>query len=242
MKNQPNPKITIVTICYNCKDELEETLKSVVSQTYPNKEYIIIDGRSTDGTRELLASYEKYFAKYISEPDHGIYDAMNKGLRLASGEWIIFMNAGDSFHSPTTLQEAAAFLSNDLYMVYGDTLYIRSNGRQVEKAQNEEYIRRNMPTSHQSFIVKTEKAREIGFNEKYKFAADYNMIYNIFMKYGIEHVKHIPLTISNYEAIEGLTMHHCNEVFHEVLKIRHWSLDKCLGYVRYYIKRIIGRA
>ena len=95
MNNQENisgPKISIVTISYNAITEIEKTILSVINQTYTNIEYIIIDGGSTDGTVNIIKQYVDKISIWKSEPDHGVYDAMNKGIKLASGEWILFMN------------------------------------------------------------------------------------------------------------------------------------------------------
>lgn len=92
-----NPKISVITVVYNDKEGLEKTIQSVLSQTYDNIEYIIVDGGSTDGSVDIIKKYQNRIGKWISEPDEGIYDAMNKGVGLSSGEWLNFMNAGDVF-------------------------------------------------------------------------------------------------------------------------------------------------
>lgn len=97
------PKITIVTVTFNAIGCLEKTINSIIEQNYSNLEYIIIDGGSIDGTIDIIHKYETKISCWISEPDHGIYDAMNKGIHLASGEWINFMNAGDQFASSDIL-------------------------------------------------------------------------------------------------------------------------------------------
>lgn len=238
---EKRPKISIVTICFNSRNEIEDTIKSVINQTYHNKEYIIIDGNSTDGTKAILEEYKGSFSYYISESDDGVFYAMNKGLAKATGDWIIFMNAGDTFFNRKVLQEVSTYLNYDLSMVYGNTEYRRKNSKRVEEAFPPKYIEINAPTSHQSFLVKTKYAKQIGFDTQYKYASDFNMIYKIYKEYGINSVKHIPVTISSYEAIEGLTMKHQNEVFHEVLRIKDWSWGKAYGYIRYFAKKIIGR-
>lgn len=96
MKN--NPLISVVTVSYNAVGTIEQTLLSVINQTYPNIEYIIIDGGSTDGTVDIIKKYADEIVYWISEPDKGIYDAMNKGIKKANGEWINFINAGDSYY------------------------------------------------------------------------------------------------------------------------------------------------
>lgn len=98
-----SPKVSIVTIVYNASKYLEETMQSVINQTYDNVEYIVVDGGSTDGTLDILEKYKDRIDHWVSEEDRGIYDAMNKGVNLANGEWINFMNSGDVFHDNDVL-------------------------------------------------------------------------------------------------------------------------------------------
>ena len=104
-------KVTVVTVCYNAVKEIEKTIQSVIGQTYDNVEYIIVDGGSTDGTLDIIRKYSSRITRWVSEPDKGIFDAMNKSARMATGEYINFMNAGDLFLmrkcSPTFLPAAA---------------------------------------------------------------------------------------------------------------------------------------
>ena len=98
-------KVTVITVCYNAETGIEKTIQSVIGQTYQNIEYIIIDGGSKDHTLNIVNKYKDRISKVISEPDKGIYDAMNKGILAATGDWINFMNVGDSFFSPDTLSK-----------------------------------------------------------------------------------------------------------------------------------------
>lgn len=234
-----NPLITVITVCFNCKKEIEKTILSVLRQNFNNYEYIIIDGGSNDGTVNILKKYEKKVNALISEPDRGVFDAMNKGLKIAHGQWIIFMNSGDYFYSNNSLQNAAQYLSPSYYIVYGNTEYRRRDYKRIEVALAIKYLEKNMPTCHQSFLVKTDKAREIGFQTKYRYAADYNMIYKLYKKYGPQHICHIPIVISSYNAIEGLTMSNVSAVYLEVQNIREWSLNKILCFINYTFKRIM---
>lgn len=103
MKN--NPLISVVTVSYNAVSTIEQTILSVINQTYPHIEYIIIDGGSTDGTVDIIKKYADKIAYWVSEPDKGIYDAMNKGIKVATGEWINFMNSGDCLYRNDTIEK-----------------------------------------------------------------------------------------------------------------------------------------
>ena len=113
-------KISVVTVCYNSVNTIEETMLSVLNQTYPDIEYIIIDGGSTDGTVDIIRKYAARLGYWISEPDKGIYDAMNKGIAAATGDYINFMNSGDMFASNDVLSSFKNFVSDDPEIVYGD--------------------------------------------------------------------------------------------------------------------------
>ena len=113
--------VTVITVCRNHAKGLEKTIQSVESQTWQEKEYLVIDGASTDGTMEVIRQHEGSITQWISEPDLGIYDAMNKGVRLAQGQWIIFMNAGDTFASTDTLQRVFQE-PQEADVIYGDVI------------------------------------------------------------------------------------------------------------------------
>lgn len=131
--------ISVITVCYNCCEQLEKTILSYISQSYKNKELIVVDGGSHDNTLCIIKKYEDYITKWISEPDNGIYDAMNKGLKLSSGEWVNFMNAGDVFANCDVLSnifsqhipENISFLYSDVYEQtgVGDKAILRNANR-----------------------------------------------------------------------------------------------------------------
>ncbi|WP_455673672.1 glycosyltransferase family 2 protein [Phocaeicola sp.] len=147
------PLLSIVTVCYNSIAEIEKTILSVINQTYPNIEYIIIDGGSTDGTVNLIKKYANKITCWVSEPDNGIYDAMNKGIHIAKGEWINFMNSGDVFVDCNVLENV--FLNKydfNITFLYSD--YFVHNYRnkiRLKKADRETGI-----LLHQSVIYKRE--------------------------------------------------------------------------------------
>lgn len=181
-------KISVVTVCYNALSSIEKTILSVISQTYSNLEYIIIDGCSTDGTIDVIKKYEGRVTKWISEPDKGIFDAMNKGLDLSTGDWVLFMNAGDVLVSNTIIQ--SVFKSSELNnysVIFGDMIAVYPHKCVPVKARpffkaTHKFV--PMGFSHQSSIVKLEDAKRIKFDLSYKVTADYNMIYKIFMEGG----------------------------------------------------------
>lgn len=242
MNNQTKPLISVVTVCYNAVSTIEQTILSVINQTYPHIEYIIIDGGSTDGTVDVIKKYADKIAYWVSEPDKGIYDAMNKGIRAAKGEWINFMNAGDRFENMGVLEQFSECNLTHLKVVYGNTKFVTKQGIDDRTAKDVHYIGKDMPTSHQSFFIRTESAKEFRFDLKYEYAADYHMIYVIYRKYGSKSVAHLPFTVAEFEAIDGLSMLHPNEVFRETLKVRNYSLDWAWCMLKYYIKKCLGRS
>ena len=177
--NNKHPKISIITIVYNGIDTLDKTIKSIVNQEYKNIEYIIIDGNSTDGTQNLIASYGDKISKWISEPDSGLYDAMNKGIKLATGDYLWFINSGDLIPEQTTLSaifDSSMTLDGDIY--YGDTMMIDIDGDIIGERRLSppgkltwKSFKNGMVVSHQSFIAKRSLAPL--YNTKYRFSADF---------------------------------------------------------------------
>ena len=198
--------ISVITICYNSELSIERTIKSVLSQTYPNIEYIIIDGKSSDGTNTIIQKYQDNISKYISEEDSGIYNAMNKGLTMAIGEWVCFMNAGDVFVDNQTVERVFFTpIKNNVDVIYGYT-FCNNKRMELDPFFMKKRKSFSMGFCHQSTFVRTALAKSIGFDEKYKIAADYNMIYkqgktfynsntdiSIFDNTGISSLKSIPL-------------------------------------------------
>ncbi len=175
------PLITIITVVYNGAKYLEETIQSVINQTYPNVEYIIIDGGSTDGTLDIIKKYEEYIDYWVSEKDKGIYDAMNKGIDLAGGKWINFMNAGDGFWKEDVIEKV--FLGKEyenVGVVYGDTIV--NYGNFIKKIESYEinsmfYI---MPFCHQSCFILSNYMKKFKYDTKFKLAADFDFFVSLF--------------------------------------------------------------
>ena len=180
MKQRWQPKLSVITIVYNNVRDIERTMLSVFNQTYANIEYIIVDGASTDGTLEVIKRYENLILKLISEKDEGIYDAMNKGLAAATGDYVLFMNSGDEFYAPDTV--ADVFKSEtDADIYYGETEMINhaseSLGQRRHKAPKQftwRGFKYGMSISHQAVYVRRAIAEP--FDRRYQLSADIDWI------------------------------------------------------------------
>lgn len=166
----PNPKISIATVTFNCRDVIEESLLSIVNQTYHNREYIIIDGGSTDGTLELLNQYKDRIDILVSEPDRGIYDAMNKALRRATGDFLIFMGADDHFMSWHTLERVAPKLEDQHHVYYGNVYFEGYN--LIHKGKFNKVKRAIFNYCHQSIFYPKAAYKSYGYDLKYPLYAD----------------------------------------------------------------------
>lgn len=175
-----NPIVTVITVVRNGEDTLEQTIQSVLRQTYVNIEYIIIDGASTDHTLDIIKKYEDKLALWVSKPDRGIYDAMNTGIRLATGEWINYMNAGDSFYSCDVIEKIFAGREEGADVIYGDHQIIYSSHRaKIEKAKESRKLWKGMMICHQSLFIRTKLLKNRKFDVSYRIAADFEMLYTL---------------------------------------------------------------
>lgn len=176
----PQPKLSVITIVFNNASGIERTMLSVLGQTYPSIEYIIIDGGSTDGTLEIIEKYKDRVQKLVSEKDKGIYDAMNKGLALAEGDYILFMNSGDEVYAPDTVEKVFAS-EPDADIYYGETeMYDekwQSLGRRRHKTPENftwRDFRYGMSISHQAIYIR--KSLTEPYDLDYKLSADIDWI------------------------------------------------------------------
>ncbi|MEO7211870.1 glycosyltransferase family 2 protein [Mucilaginibacter sp.] len=174
------PKLSVITVVYNNVADIGRTLLSVLNQTHPAIEYIVIDGASTDGTLDIINTYKSRITKLVSEPDKGIYDAMNKGLAMATGDYVIFMNSGDEFYAADTVEKVFATADNaDIY--YGETemLNIRreSLGQRRHKAPakfNWKGFKFGMSISHQAIYIR--RTLTAPYDPTYQLSADIDWI------------------------------------------------------------------
>jgi glycosyltransferase involved in cell wall biosynthesis len=174
------PKLSVITIVYNNVRDIERTMLSVINQTYPNIEYIIVDGASKDGTLGLIEKYRNQVAKIISEPDKGIYDAMNKGLSLATGDYVLFMNSGDEIYAHETVSEVfESEYAADIY--YGETEMYNDKWESLGQRRhcapenfNWRSFKYGMSVGHQAIYIK--RAITQPYDLQYKYSSDIDWI------------------------------------------------------------------
>jgi glycosyltransferase involved in cell wall biosynthesis len=174
------PTLSVITIVYNNVKDIERTMLSVLTQTHRHVEYIVVDGASTDGTKEVIQKYASGITKFISEPDRGIYDAMNKGLALATGDYVLFMNSGDEIYSRDTVAQVFATEENaDIY--YGETeMYnerwesLGQRRHQAPAKFNWKSFKYGMSISHQAIYVR--RSLTTPYDLQYNYSADIDWI------------------------------------------------------------------
>jgi glycosyltransferase involved in cell wall biosynthesis len=182
------PKFSIVTICYNAENTIGNTIESVLTQDFNDLEYIFVDGRSTDKTNTIINEYSYRLIKkgikviHISEKDNGIYDALNKGTELASGEWITFMHADDQFCSKDVFAKVYSTVLDNVDAVYGDTIYFDDTSKILSKAGTVDCLIYRKPFYHQSSFVKTEHQKRLKFDIKYKISADFDFFQKLYLE------------------------------------------------------------
>lgn len=239
------PLFSIITICYNAEATLEKTIQSVLAQTYPNVEYIVVDGASKDNTLAIINRYSPQLSKVVSEPDKGLYDAMNKGIGLATGDYLCFLNAGDTFFSANTLQEMVDTLPSDTLpdVIYGETALVDAEGHfvRMRRLQAPEVLtwrsfRQGMLVCHQAFFARRELVPL--YDLQYRFSADFDWCIRIMKQSHLLHNTH--LTLVNY-LDEGLTTHNQKASLKERFRImaKHYGLFSTLLHHLWFVYRAI---
>lgn len=244
------PLFSIITITFNAEATLEPTLQSVAAQQENDYEYLIIDGASKDGTVALARQYD-CVTRIISEPDRGLYDAMNKGIKAATGEYLIFLNAGDTLYTPDTLKKIHNFIGeNRPDILYGETAIVDSDRHfiSMRRLKTPETLswksfRMGMLVCHQAFIVRRELAPL--YDLSYRFSADFDWCIRCMKK--ARTIANTRLILINY-LNEGVTTRH-----HKAsLKERYRIMVKYYGFIsvsllhlwfaaRYYTTRLLGK-
>lgn len=210
MKN--NTLVSIVTISFNEKDTIEKTLKSVISQTYKNIEFIIIDGLSTDSTIDIIKKYENHISILISEKDKGIYDAMNKANKLAKGDYIFFLNAGDSFNSKHILYDIFNSLENQFELLAGRTSisYKKRDLNLVSPPPNIFLTNKTKTFSHQGTFIHKSIYKNFDYSLFYKISADKEYWYKINSSNNLN-IKFYDKVIAGFE-LGGVSNNHKNVI------------------------------
>lgn len=240
---QPTPKFSIITVTYNAEDTVERTIESVESQTYPNKEYILVDGASKDGTMAIVNQYRPSIDHLISEPDRGLYDAMNKGMALATGDYLCFLNAGDRFYNDSTLNCIVDTLrSGDLPdVIYGETALVNERGEfvrmrrlAVPETLNWKSFKQGMLVCHQAFFAKRSLAEP--YDLKYRFSADFDWCIRVMKKARTLH--NTDLKVISYLE-EGLTQRNHKSSLWERFRImaKHYGLVSTVAHHAWFIIR-----
>ncbi len=219
--NSTDLKVSVITVCLNSENYIEKTIQSVLTQTYPNIEYIIIDGKSSDNTLSIINKYREEINTIISEKDSGIYDAMNKGIACSSGDVFYFLNSGDILYNDTIIERVAKiFIDKPEYqLIYGDLIFFSD--------KNEKYISNNRRdlaeflihgTSHQSLFVRKTLFETVGlFNTDFRIVADKDWLLRAIIG------KKIPITYVEmpvcYFLAGGVSCQYRNEYFFEDSRI-----------------------
>lgn len=199
----PFPTISIITVVRNGEHSIERTIQSIISQSYKDIEYIIIDGKSTDGTVNKIQKYKENISYWISEPDNGIYDAMNKGVRASNGDWLLFINADDHLVSATVIEEAVSYLSKcEMLIAYGKINFTYPNGSVTSYGSEWSKLKyrfRNVAACipHQATFHARKLFAGEYFDTSFRIAGDYDFL--------LRHLKdhdasYIPLTITNMDG------------------------------------------
>ena len=256
-------RFTVVTITYNAEKVVQRTLQSVLTQTYEDVEHLIIDGASTDGTLALAQAYKResdasgcgHKVIVRSEPDEGIYDAMNKGLTQAAGNYVVFMNAGDFFPQADTLEQIARrcrlneLPSDELPAVlYGDTNIVDGEGRflhprRLRPPQQLSWrsFRHGMLVCHQAFYARTDLAKNLQYDTRYRYSADVDWCIRVMHeseRAGLP-LYNINMVVANYTE-EGATTRHHRESLRERFQVmcRHYgTFSTLLMHVWFVVRR-----
>ena len=197
------PLVSIVTVVYNGAATLERTMQSVFTQRYPNIEYIIVDGGSTDGTLELLRRYDDRLAMWVSEPDKGIYDAMNKGVALCTGDWVALINA-DDWYEPEAVARAMSAVKDGagINIVHGDIWIHYPNGhRKLKKAKRNGFLLKywEMVLNHPSFFVRRSYYRGRPFDATLRVSGDHKWTLSAWMESSSQFL-YLPVPLANFTA------------------------------------------
>ena len=242
--NEMVPTFSIITVTYNAETTIEVTLQSVQQQTYRQIEHIIVDGGSKDRTLSIIEKYKDSYLHVISEPDKGLYDAMNKGIRLAKGDYLCFLNAGDTFHEVDTLEKIVNG-NRESSILYGQTAIVNAN-RQFLRMRHHtapevltwKSFKQGMLVCHQAFFVKRTLAEP--YNLQYKYSSDFDWCIRMMKKADV--ITNTHLILIDY-LDEGMTTRHHKASLLERLRImaKHYGWFTAIIMHLWFIIRLMKK-
>ena len=236
------PKVSIITVCYNSADTIERTIQSVTTQTYSEIEYIVIDGGSTDGTQEKIEKYIDIIAYFCSEPDNGIYDAINKGIRRSSGDIIGILNSDDWYEREAVKMIVNAYDKSASELFYGNINFIDSNCKaHLAVSQSANGLWKGMCLFHPSVFVQRSVYEKVGlFNIQYQIAADYDFLLRCYDS-GVK-MEYIPEILANFTQ-NGISTTSAELAIEESAKIAlfYAKADKKKEIEQYYHQIMLQR-
>jgi glycosyltransferase involved in cell wall biosynthesis len=195
--------ITIITVCFNCQDTIQKTIESVISQTYPHLQFIIIDGGSTDDTLAMIGKYKDRISLVVSEKDSGIYDAMNKGLRYARGDIIYFLNSGDRIFAPDTIDRIVTVFKDNphINLVHGDAIgYGKQPEEYLSMYRENQVIYFTQGLCHQTLFARSQLFEKVGnFDTRFSVFADRDWLFRCLFRHN-EKIKYLNIPICFYLA------------------------------------------
>ncbi|MBF1387126.1 MAG: glycosyltransferase [Prevotella denticola] len=221
-------KISVITVVYNDVGHIQETMESFFSQTWEDKEYIVIDGGSTDGTYDAIKKYSHKLAYCCSEKDNGMYDALNKGISKANGDWIIVLNSGDVFTEPDSLKNAISLSKpNEADVIYGNSIAMGEKGEKFEQASDNYQLLSQGPIyRHGSSLIRTDAQRKFLYDlskvHKIHYALDWDMIYRVY-RAGYRFQK-VNTTIEKYR-VEGMSNHVYRNIWYNYKVISNYKFN-----------------
>ncbi len=230
-------KISVITVVYNDVKKIRSTIESFLSQTWKDKEYIVIDGGSSDGTAEIIQEYSDKLSYWCSEKDNGIYDAMNKGISKVTGDWICILNSGDYFASPDSLEKAITLADTDnLDVIYGNSIELDLKSKRHVIANEDTNALEFSPIyRHGSSLIRTEVQRKFLYNtslsNKLKYSLDWKMIYTVY-KQGYRFGK-VDVDIEIYDR-NGMSNHQFMNLYYnyKITSCGKFSLKKFLFFMK----------
>ena len=235
-----NPLITVITAVFNAHKTLEQTILSVINQSYDNVEYIIIDGGSTDGTIDIIRKYEHAIDYWVSEPDAGVYQAMNKGVAVATGKWVYFLGADDKINTSDCFENVAVIENiDDFLLIYGDVVY--ENGKLRHGIYTKKALKIKNTIHHQAAIYSRKVFDCFRYNEAYRISSDYEL--NLKMVLLSQPALKIDVIMACCGS-DGISGYASFAGYHEVIKIRSTLIKYSFLYnlatiIRFTAKKVI---